>query len=239
MKLLQDKNRLKFFVSHLTLSVVVIGIFLAVVLLLWYPSPLAWAMGVLPILGMLALIDVFVGPIFGFLVYKTGKKTLKMDLTVIVLIQIVAFAFGAYSIAQSRPAWIVHHGNTFSVVRRVDATHEQFDEYSRPTLGSPNFVLYTAKQSLSDQLLKKPIDDTGDIRDPRFYGSFEAVTLQGLPLETLYKFNEKAQVDAVLARYPTAKSWYGLATSGIHDLVILIDEQGNRLDMVKLHPWNT
>lgn len=239
MKLLQDKNRNRFFLSHLTVSAVVIGVFLSVVLFLWYPSPLAWAMGVLPILAMLAVIDVFVGPIFGFLAYKTGKKTLKMDLAVIIIIQLVAFCYGAYSIAQSRPAWIVHHGNTFSVVRRVDVTSENFNEISQPSLIHPKVVAYKRQQNISDQLLRRVNAQAGDIRNPFFYGKMDDVLLKGLPLSTLEKFNQKAQVDEILVKYPTAKSWYGLATSGQKDLVVLIDDDKNEIiDIVNLRPWN-
>lgn len=239
MNVMQDRNRIRFFVSHLGMSAIVIGIFLLIVLFLWYPSPLAWAMGVLPILAMLAMIDVFVGPIFGFLVYKTGKKTLIMDLAVIIVIQLVAFCYGVYSIAQSRPAWVVHHGNTFSVVRRVDVVSESFDEVSRPSLTRPKVVAYKLQQGISNQLLRRANAQAGDIRNPVFYGKIDDVVLQGLPLSVLEKFNPKTQVDEILAKYPTAKSWYGLATSGQKDLVILIDEQGKMLNVVKLRPWNS
>lgn len=48
---------------------------------IWYPTPLATAVGVTQIFLMMLAIDVTVGPILGFIVYKEGKKTLKMDLT--------------------------------------------------------------------------------------------------------------------------------------------------------------
>ena len=52
---------------------------------------------------MLLAIDVIVGPLLSLLVYKEGKKTLKMDLSIIVLVQILAMSYGVYVIAQSRP----------------------------------------------------------------------------------------------------------------------------------------
>lgn len=236
MKLLQDKNRNRFFVSHLTVSVAVIGIFLVIVFLLWYPSPLAVAMKVIPIVLMMVMIDVFVGPIFGFLVYKTGKKTLKMDLAIIIIIQIAAFAYGAYSIYQGRPMWIVHHSTTFSVVRSTDLAHHQYAV--TPSFTSPKFVSYTPKSGDIMKLIKRNIDD-GNIYNPSSYS--ELKKLHGYDFAILEQFNNQADIEAIKAKYPEATSWIGLATMTGDDLVVLIDE--NAVDnqivkIVELKPWN-
>ncbi len=243
MKLLQDKNRNRFFVSHLTVSVTVIGIFLAIVFLLWYPSPLAVAMKVIPIIAMMVMIDVFVGPIFGFLVYKTGKKTLKMDLAIIIMIQIAAFAYGAYSIYQGRPMWIVHHATTFSVVRQVDLVNSQFAV--APSWTAPKFVSYSPKTgdiSLKTgdimKLIKRNVDDD-NIYNPGSYS--ELKKLRGYDFVILEQFNSRTDVEAIKAKYPKATSWIGLATMTGDDLVVLIDENATDnqiVKIVKLKPWN-
>lgn len=230
MKLFQDKNRNRFFIKHLTISFIVIAIFLAVVLFVWYPSPLAVAMGLIPMLAMMVAIDVFVGPIFGFIVYKTGKKTLKMDLAVIIVIQLSAFCYGAYSVAKSRPVWMVYHGGAYTVVRAVDA---KGDDMSSGWVG-PKFVAYQPERpTLFTQ-------HDGDIFHSSNYGDIQKVSIKGLPFVVLEKFNEKSQIDAVLSRYPEATSWSGLATAtGGQDLVILIDDNKNQIvDIVQLRPWN-
>ena len=99
-------KRLKFFLSHLSISAVVAFIVLGLIFFIWYPTPLATAVGVTQIFLMMLAIDVTVGPILGFIVYKEGKKTLKMDLTVIILLQLSALGYGIYSIEQGRPVWI-------------------------------------------------------------------------------------------------------------------------------------
>jgi len=58
---------------------------------IWYPQPLAKAVGVIHIFIMLIVIDVILGPSLSFFVYKEAKKTLKFDLAVIILIQIFSF----------------------------------------------------------------------------------------------------------------------------------------------------
>ena len=72
-------NRIRFFIGHFTLSIFIAFLALVLVFLFWYPSPLAQAVGVTHLFLMMLAIDVIVGPVLGFIVYKEGKKTLKMD----------------------------------------------------------------------------------------------------------------------------------------------------------------
>ena len=102
-------KRLKFLLSHLFISFLIALLVIGLVFFIWYPSPLATAVGVTHIFLMLLVIDVILGPLLGLLVYKEGKKTLKFDLSVIILIQIVALCYGVFSIEQGRPAWLVYN----------------------------------------------------------------------------------------------------------------------------------
>lgn len=79
-------KRLKFFLNHLFISCLIVLLVIGLVFFIWYPSPLATAVGVTHIFLMMLAIDVIVGPILGLLVYKEGKKTLKFDLGVIIVL---------------------------------------------------------------------------------------------------------------------------------------------------------
>ena len=137
-------KRLKFFTGHLTVSILVALSALCVVFLLWYPVPLAKAAGVTSIFLMLMAIDMVIGPLFGWMVYKEGKKTLKIDLAVVIILQISAFCYGFYSIAQARPAWIVYTGLTFDAVRYNDIERKNIEQaeaqFQRASLFGPTFV---------------------------------------------------------------------------------------------------
>ena len=109
-------KRVRYFLMHFASSILVAIVLIALVFFVWYPAPLASAEGVMTIFLMLVVIDVIVGPLLSLLVYKEGKKTLKMDLSIIVLIQVLATGYGVYAIAQSRPAWIVQAGWLFEVI---------------------------------------------------------------------------------------------------------------------------
>ena len=109
-------KRLKFFLYHSAISVVIALAVIGLVFLNWYPFPLAKALGVTNIFLMLIIIDVILGPFLAWLVYKEGKKTLKMDLSIIIFIQIAALMYGVYSIAEARPVWIVFNDKAFEFV---------------------------------------------------------------------------------------------------------------------------
>ena len=109
-------KRLKFFLSHLSLSFLIAILVIGLVFFIWYPSPLATAVGVTHIFLMLLVIDVILGPLLGLLVYKEGKKTLKFDLSVIIFIQICALVYGVYTIAKGRPVWLVYNIDRIELV---------------------------------------------------------------------------------------------------------------------------
>lgn len=137
-------KRLKFFLTHLSISTLVVCIAMSVVFFIWYPAPLAKAVGVTHIFLMMLAIDVIVGPILGFLIYKEGKKSLKFDLAVIILIQLSAFIYGFYSIAQGRPVYIAYVVDRFELVRKNDLVVNKNDkilpQYQYPSFFKPQFV---------------------------------------------------------------------------------------------------
>ena len=113
-----NNNRTKFFIGHSVISLFIATLALLLVFIFWYPFPLSKAVGVTHLFLMMLAIDVIVGPILGFIVYKEGKKTLKMDLTIIILIQIVALIYGLYSIEKGKPAYIVYNIDRFDLIRK-------------------------------------------------------------------------------------------------------------------------
>lgn len=120
--------RIKAFLIHLAISIVVALAAMALVFGLWYPSPLHAALGVTGIFLLLLAVDVVLGPCLTLVVFKPGKKTLVFDLAVIVVLQAAALVYGLYTVAEGRPAWLVFAHDRFDVVRVVDINTEHIDE---------------------------------------------------------------------------------------------------------------
>lgn len=73
----------------------------------FYPD-LLWARdGGWQVIRIVVGVDLVLGPLLTAIVYVPGKKTLKMDLAVIGLIQVLAFTWGAYTMWSQRPRWII------------------------------------------------------------------------------------------------------------------------------------
>ena len=123
-------KRVKFFLGHFCISLFIASIVVGMVFFIWYPSPLAKAVNVTHIFLMMLMIDVIIGPVLGLLVYKDGKKTLKFDLTVIILIQLSALCYGVYTIAQGRPVWIVYSVDRFELVKNNVDILNFIDDYT-------------------------------------------------------------------------------------------------------------
>lgn len=240
-------KRVKFFVSHLLLSLFVIGVILAFVLLVWYPSPLAKAVGVTQIMLILASIDVVVGPVLGFLVYKEGKKSLKFDLSVIVLVQICALCFGVYSIAQGRPVWIVHNVDRFELVRNNDVILDNIDQadpkFQKASWFKPQFVatqFAKDKEQRQDDMFTEIASGVSIAQRPERYvpldSAQDSIRQRILSFDTLKEYNTPNQVERFIQKYPTAVGFVPLKATAT-DMTVLVDKEGHVVEIVDLRPW--
>ena len=241
-------SRFKYFLWHFSCSFLFAIVFFAFILLVWYPAPLAKGLNIAPILWMLLIINIIIGFFLVFIVYKENKKSLKFDLSVIVVSQILAFIYGAFNIFQSRPVWLVSYGHQFELVRSNDVVNDKIAladfEYQSKPLWGPKFVsIKTAKSSKEhNQYLFDEVDKGLLIAyHPERFQSIEAgkvdLEQKQLDLNQLKNFNETDNVTTILSKFPEANGWVPLRTSKI-DMVILIDKQGSVIKIVDLRPWN-
>jgi len=84
--------------AHFAASATILALLVAWVLGSLYPPPLLDLQGGAKILALLVLVDVVLGPMMTLIVYKPGKRTLLLDMTVIVVLQLAALVYGAHNI---------------------------------------------------------------------------------------------------------------------------------------------
>lgn len=101
---------------HLGISIAIVGTILAFLILVWYPGALLHATRADRLLGILAGVDIVVGPALTLLIFRTGKRGLKIDLTIIGLLQALGLAYGIWTMWQSRPVFLVGNINRFDLV---------------------------------------------------------------------------------------------------------------------------
>ena len=214
----------------------------------WYPTPLATAVGVTHIVLMMLAIDVVIGPIFTLLVvYKEGKRSLKFDLTVIVLVQLSAFVYGFYSIEQGRPAWIVFNVDSFELVRKNEIVDQNINQaqtkFQQTSWLKPQFVAAEfAKdtQQRNDDMFADVLDGISLAQRPERYVDFAQAKKQmqqhAQKFELLQQYNNKIDVDKVLSKYPQATAFLPMKANAV-DMTVLIDIKGQVVKIVDLRPW--
>lgn len=240
--------RIKFFLVHIITSVIIAFLLTLLVFFIWYPSPLATAVGVTHIFLMLLVIDVILGPLLGLLVYKEGKKTLKFDLSVIILIQIAALCYGIFSIEQGRPAWLVYNVDRFELVRKnelVDTNIQQArPQFQQPSWFKPQYAATEfAKdiQQRNDEMFAEVLGGISIAQRPERYVELTQAKTQiqqrALPLKELEQYNPKTDVEKTLAKYPKADAWLPLKANAVDMVVLVNKESASIIKIVDLRPW--
>ena len=242
-------KRFKFFLNHLFISFLIALLVIVLVFFIWYPSPLAIAVGVTYIFLMLLIIDVILGPLLSLLVYKEGKKTLKFDLSTIILIQIAALCYGVFSIEQGRPAWLVYNVDRFELVRKnelintnIQQAQPQFQQPSwfKPQYAATEFAKDT--QQRNDEMFAEVFSGISIAQRPERYVELTEAKTQiqqrALPLVELQQYNPKTDVEKTLAKYPKADAWLPLKANAV-DMVVLVNKKSaSIIKVVDLRPWH-
>ncbi len=226
--------RLRYFAAHLLLSFFVALASLYCVFGVWYPSPLDVGLGVTGILMLLLGVDVIVGPLLTLLVAKPGKRTLKMDLAIIGILQAIALGYGLYIVAQGRPVWLVYNNKHFVAVQAYEAvvrgenTSKDFSlSFSGPSWGA-------VSDKATDQGADAAYSQNSLVPfNERSHNAFS----NALPIEILNRFNDKAKVESILLQYPESDSYIPMAAKNKSLVVLVSKTQEKLIAIVELAPW--
>lgn len=240
--------RLKAFLLHLAASALIALLALLLVFRLWYPAPLHEALGVTHIFLLLLLIDVILGPLLTLLVYKTGKKTLVMDLAIIAALQLAALGYGLWTVAEGRPAWIVYNADRFDVVTVVDIDTRQLDEalpeYRNAPWTGPRWVGATRPDDIEQRnsIIFEAVQGGYDLAQrPYLYRPLtemtQAIQQRAQPLDKLTDFNDATAVRDALYNWPDAAAWVPLMARVKPMVVLLGKNHSDVLAIVDLNPW--
>jgi len=110
----------------------------------YYPQPYFEPAGAGKLVLMLLSVDVILGPLLTLVVFKSGKKSLKFDLSTIAAVQMAALIYGLHVMWIARPVFIVASVDRLEIVYAGDITDKAF-----AAAGFPQF----SKEPLSGPLL--------------------------------------------------------------------------------------
>ena len=241
--------RIKAFTLHLLISALIALTVIAVVFYLWYPTPLHTAVGVTQIFLLLLAVDVVLGPLLTLLVYKVGKKTLIMDLTVIAVLQLCALVYGICTLAEGRPAWLVFAVDRFELVRVLDIDQLKLDQadsaYRQPSLLGPQWVAAvnpSDTEEKNDIVMESVFAGVDIAQRPNLYQSLDsqqaAIQNRLLELPALSANNAAQTIQATLAKYPSADAWLPLSANKQDMVVLMRKDTTEVIAIVDLRPWD-
>jgi hypothetical protein len=121
-------------VLHLLCSLFVAAIVAAIVFGLWYPHPYREMMGGTELFLLVMAVDVVCGPLLTAVLYNPAKprRELFTDLSLVVLIQLAALAYGMYTVAQARPVYAVFEVDRYRVLAAADVAQEDWEKAKAP-----------------------------------------------------------------------------------------------------------
>lgn len=240
--------RLKAFYTHLSVSIGIALLSIYIVLIVWHPAPLDKAVGVTSLFLMMIAIDAILGPILTLVVAKPDKKSLKLDLFVIIIIQLIAYIYGMYSISVNRPVYIAFDTNRFEVVQAGDISKSSSKSavipYSILGYAGPNWVAIKPSKD-ADEQSRRIMEEMGNgiapSMQPIFYeplfNQWDTIERQAKPVHELRAYNSEKAVNNVMINYPTADSWLPMKAFNL-DMVVLLDTDINQVvDTVDLRGW--
>lgn len=126
---------------HFGFSLLVAGSLAALVLLVWYPFPYTELVGGLRLFALVTTVDIVCGPLLTLILFHTGKKIaeLTMDLSLVVLLQLGALAYGLNVVAMSRPVAVVFEVDRLRVVTSVEVEQEDLAK-AKPPLNKLSWI---------------------------------------------------------------------------------------------------
>lgn len=244
------KDKVKAFLIHLAISILIATMSLVLVYLVWNPAPLYTATGITKIFLLMLGIDLVLGPLLTFIVYKKGKKTLKFDLYVIGLLQLIALVYGLYHVYEGRPVWIAYNVDRFDLVRvnEIDTRNlaQAKVEYQIPSYTQPKYVAAVIPSTNLEKKNQILFDELGSgiapSQRPELYQPLETaypnIIKRAQNLSQLNQYNSPTTVQTILAKYPQADSFVPLKANAV-DMTVLIDKKngGKVVKIVDLRPW--
>jgi hypothetical protein len=237
---------------HLGLSALTAGAVLSAIYFLWYPGALFDVAGGLVLFLLIAGVNVGTGPLITLIIFRQGKKGLRLDLAAIALLQLAALSFGTWVVYESRPVWIAFVVDRFELVRANEIAPEERAKAKPP---------YDELSVFGPRLIgaKKPKDPDEQFRVamsalrgydlqryPQHYVPYADVAKQvaahAKPVAELNRYNPGAgaRIAALPAKFGAKEEDLGFLPmrAGKKDLTALVDRKtGRYLGTSELKPW--
>ena len=240
--------RLRAFGLHLLICAIIALLCLVLVFYYWYPAPLDKATGVTKIFLILLVCDMILGPVLTLIVANSLKKNLKIDLTIIGLVQLSALIYGLWTVELGRPVWLVFSVDRFDLVQSYELDNPYREQasthFQSKNWFGPKWAAARAPEGIEEQnnLTFEALIAGIDIpQRPDLYvelkAEMQALLEKSRPVSDLNKYNSADLVSQVLKEYPQATAFLPMM-SKVNPVTVLINREKRAIvAIVDLVPW--
>ena len=244
------KHKLKAALTHLAISSVIVGSFLAIALTVWYPAPFFGISGLSAILLMMVAVDLILGPMLTFVVFKPKKRTLKFDLAVIAAVQLGAFAYGMNTVYEAHPLYVAYAIDRFTPINanEVSPAQAKYTELQKSRLSGPMLV-YVDKPTDPAEMSRVTMEALSGKADldarPEYYVPLaqrtEELLARSIDLSPyLQQADNRKKLDNFLQKHGKTSSDYAfLPLIGKEKDVFWVFSRatGQAIDILEINPW--
>ena len=201
---------------------------------------------------MLIFVDLILGPLLVFIIYKKDKKYLTFDINVLLSIQLFAFFWGAYSLYLKHPAYVVFVGDRFTLTN-VSHLYPQlpwFEQLKTNFFSSPKFVIAKAPGNTKERnalLFEVMLNGAPDIDErPEYYEPFkkhlDSVMNKSLNSEQLFSTSSnKNKLDEFIKQHGGIVddySFFPLIGNNKKEMIWVFDRATAKpVDIIDSDPW--
>ncbi|HUP91035.1 MAG TPA: hypothetical protein VM074_02215 [Solimonas sp.] len=153
------KAKAKATAIHVTLSLLIFGVLLYLMLVHWFPGIFFALDGGWQGVRIMLFVDVVLGPALTFLVYNPAKtrRALAVDFTFIGVVQLAAMIWGIHAVHSRRPLALVYNAAQFYTVRAEAYEQQHWPLENLRQYGDKAPVMIYAEPS-TPEAAKKSLD---------------------------------------------------------------------------------
>lgn len=205
---LRFKSAVKAMFWHFAGSLLVALIVGALVFGVWFPHPFRQLAGGTALFFIIMGVDIVCGPLLTLVLFNPAKpkRELFMDLSLVVVLQLAALAYGIWTVHQARPLYLVHEVDRFKVIALADvdaAELAKLPEALQPSLfkGPQTVGLRDASKEEREKVMFESVQGGRDYGErPGFYVAYDAAQAaktyaKAKPLETFAQKHPSQQAD--------------------------------------------
>lgn len=240
-------NKFKYISLYTILSLIIV-LLLIFFVFYYYPLPLIKATGASKLILITSIAILLLGPFLSLIIHNKNKKSLFLDTIYLVSLQLLALGFGVYTLYEGRPIWIVYNVDRFDLVRFNEIDTRRISqaniEYQNTNITGVKYVAIVIPEDNIEKRNEILFDEVSfgiaPSQKPELYQPINTVKKhiidKGKNLSDLNIINGNDKAKLILERYHDVKAYLPLKANTV-DMTVLINSEGNIIDIVDLKPW--